>query len=281
MDFQERTKTRWIHYKYKARLVSKGYRQNKLLHFFDTYSPVTRITSIMLLIAIAALHNLEIHQMDIKTFLIGELEEEIYMEQPKGFVSPNHKQKVCKLVKFLYELKQSPKQWHWKLDKTILSNEFKINECDKCVHVKQTLKVYVIVCLYVDNMLIMANSHEIMINTKKMLTKHFEMKDLGVTDVTLGIKITIEKIIFFQSHYIESILKMYNVCEESVAEISIDTSLHLVKNMGECVSQLKYSQVIDNLMFITNCTRSDTVFSVNKLSTPSHNYWKALTRVLR
>ncbi|KAM1839706.1 hypothetical protein ACFX14_014506 [Malus domestica] len=73
--------------KYKARLVAKGYKQREGLDYFDTYSPVTRITSIHMLIAIAVIHNLEIHQMDVKTaFLNGELDEEIYMEQPEGFI---------------------------------------------------------------------------------------------------------------------------------------------------------------------------------------------------
>ena len=69
--------------KYKARLVVKGFRQKECLDYFDTYSPVTRITSIRMLIAIASLYNLEIHQMDVKPALLnGELEEEIYVEQP-------------------------------------------------------------------------------------------------------------------------------------------------------------------------------------------------------
>ena len=93
--------------KYKARLVIKGYRQREGLDYFDTYSPVTRITSIRMILAIAALRNLEIHQMDVKTaFLNRDLDEEIYMEQPKGFSSPGQEKKVCKLVKSLYGLKQ-------------------------------------------------------------------------------------------------------------------------------------------------------------------------------
>ena len=89
--------------KYKAHLVAKGFKQKEGYDFFDTYSPVTRITSIHVLIAIAALHNLEIHQMDVKTtFLNGELDEEIYMEQTEGFVVPGEEKKVCKLVKSLY-----------------------------------------------------------------------------------------------------------------------------------------------------------------------------------
>ena len=75
--------------KYKARLVVKGYKQREGLDYFDTYSPVTRITSIRMLIAIAAVYKLEIHQMDVKTaFLSGDLEEEIYLEQPEGFIVP-------------------------------------------------------------------------------------------------------------------------------------------------------------------------------------------------
>ena len=92
--------------KYKARLVAKGFRQRENVDFFDTYSPVTRITSIRVLIALASLHDLVVHQMDVKTaFLNGELEEEIYMDQPEGFVIHGQEHKVCKLDKSLYGLK--------------------------------------------------------------------------------------------------------------------------------------------------------------------------------
>ena len=94
--------------------------------------------------------------MDVKiAFLNGDLNEEIYMDQPKGFISLGQKKKVCRLVKSLYGLKQAPKQWHEKFDKVMTSNGFTINECDKCVYVKDTNNRYVIVCLYVDDMLIL------------------------------------------------------------------------------------------------------------------------------
>ena len=94
--------------------------------------------------AITALRNLEVHQMDVKTtFLNGDLEEEIYMEQPKGFIVPGQEKKVFKLVKSLYGLKQAPKKWHEKFDNTMITNGFRINECDKCVYIKDTENGYV------------------------------------------------------------------------------------------------------------------------------------------
>jgi hypothetical protein len=95
--------------KYKVRLVAKGYTQ-KEEDFFDTYSPVARMTTIRVLLSLAASYGLLVHQMDVKsTFLNGELDEEIYMEQPDGFVVKGQESKVCKLFKSLYGLKQAPK----------------------------------------------------------------------------------------------------------------------------------------------------------------------------
>nr|KAJ0195993.1 hypothetical protein LSAT_V11C700359310 [Lactuca sativa] len=90
--------------KYKARLVIQGFRQKEAIDFFDTYAPVAKMSTIRLLLALAAIHNLVIHQMDVKTaFLNGDLDEEIYMKQPEGFVMPGNEHKVCKLKKSLYD----------------------------------------------------------------------------------------------------------------------------------------------------------------------------------
>jgi hypothetical protein len=97
--------------KYKARLVVKSYTQKEGENFFDTYSPVARLTTIHVLLSLAPSHGLLVHQMDIKTaFLNGELEEKIYVTQSDEFVVKDQEDKVCKLMKSLYGLKQAPKQ---------------------------------------------------------------------------------------------------------------------------------------------------------------------------
>ncbi|GKF37352.1 zinc finger, CCHC-type containing protein, partial [Tanacetum coccineum] len=135
--FKRKMKVDGTIYKFKARLVIQGFRQKEGIDYFDTYAPFTRITTIRLLLALAAIHNLVIHQMDAKTaFLNGDLEEEVYMKQPEEIVMPGKEQKVCKLVKSLYGLKQAPKQWHQKFDEVVLSNSFLLNQSDKCVYSK-------------------------------------------------------------------------------------------------------------------------------------------------
>jgi hypothetical protein len=114
--------------KYKARLVTKGYTQKEGEDFFDTYSPVARMTTIRVLLPLAASYGLIVHQKDVKTtFLNGELDEEIYMDHPDGFVVRGEEQKVCKLLKSLYGLKQAPKQWHEKFDTTLTSAGYVVN----------------------------------------------------------------------------------------------------------------------------------------------------------
>ena len=131
------------------------------------------------------------------------------MRQPKGFVVPGQEHKICKLVKSLYGLKQAPKQWHKKLDKVVLKNGFHINDADKCVYIKFTADKGVIICLYVDDILIFGTNIEQVENTKGVLSQNFDMKDLGEADAILEIKITKvdNGLTLSQSHYIEKVLK--------------------------------------------------------------------------
>ena len=125
MGIQEKLRPDGTIEKYKARLVAKGYTQKEGEDYFDTYSQVVRLMTMRVLPSLAASHGLLVHQMDVKTtFLNGELEEEIYMDQPDGFIAKGQEGKVCKLLKSLYGLKQAPKLWHEKFVRTLTSVGF-------------------------------------------------------------------------------------------------------------------------------------------------------------
>ncbi|GJZ91758.1 zinc finger, CCHC-type containing protein [Tanacetum coccineum] len=273
--------------KFKARLVIQGFRQ-KEIRLFDT-NALSRISTIRLLIALAATHNLVIHQMDVKTaFLNGDLEEEIYMKQPEGFVMPGKEHKVCKLIKSLYGLKQAPKQWHHKFDEVVLSNGFVLNQSDKCVYCKfDESGKGVIICLYVDDMLIFGTDQTQVDKTKEFLSSNFSMKDMGEADVILGIRIKRENkgLAITQSHYIEKILKKFNCEGCGPVSTPMEAGIKLVPHMGKPVNQLEYSRAIGCLMYAMTSTRPDIAYAVGKLSrftsNPSNHHWEAIIRVFR
>ncbi|GKA07424.1 zinc finger, CCHC-type containing protein [Tanacetum coccineum] len=235
--------------KFKARLVIQGFKQKSGIYYFDTYAPVIRVSTIRLLIVVASIHSLIIHQMDVKrAFLNGELEEEVYMNQPLGFILPGNENKVCKLVKSLYELKQAPNKFH-------------------------ASGKGVIICLYVDDILIFGTGQVQVDLTKEFLSSRFSMKDIGEADIILGIRIKHESngIAISQSHYIENVLKKFNYSDCTPVSTPLDTCEKLMPNRGLAVSQLEYSRVIGCLMYAITCTRSDIAFAVGKLSRYTSN----------
>nr|GFA05921.1 zinc finger, CCHC-type [Tanacetum cinerariifolium] len=142
--------------------------------------------------------------------------------------------KMCKLIKSLYGLKHAPKQWHQKFDEVGLCNGYLLNQADKCVYVKfdETGKG-VIICIYVDDMLIFGTDQVLVDLTMEFLSSRFIMKDMGEADVILVIT-------------------------------PMDTSKKSIPNNGQAVSQLKYSRVIGCLMYDMTCTRPDIAFLVDQ-----------------
>lgn len=271
---------------FKARLVAKGFKQKEGVDYFDTYAPVARIASIRVLLALASINKLYVHQMDVKTaFLNGDLEEEVYMDQPEGFVLPGNEKKVCRLVKSLYGLKQAPKQWHEKFDNVILSNGFVHNDADKCIYSKFTDEYGVIICLYVDDMLIVGTNMKGIDETKKYLTSSFKMKDLNEVDMILGIKVRKNSggYSLSQTHYVDKIVSKFSDLNFKESNSPYDTSVKLEENSGRAIDQLKYASAIGSLMYAMHCTRPDIAFAVCKLSrytsNPGASHWKAIGRI--
>jgi hypothetical protein len=184
--------------------------------------------------------------MDVKTaFLNGEFEEEIYMDQPDGFVAKGHEGKVCKLLKSLCSLKQAPKQWCEKFDNTLTSTRFTVDEADKCVYYRYGGSNGVILCLYVDDILIFSNNVDVIKEVKDFLSNNFEIKDLGEADVILNIKLLREEenggVTLVQSHYVEKVLNRFGYDDYAPALTPYDPSVISRKNHRISRDQLRYS----------------------------------------
>ncbi|GJX24330.1 zinc finger, CCHC-type containing protein [Tanacetum coccineum] len=173
-------------------------------------------------------------------------------------------------------------------DEVVLSNGYLLNQADKCVYSKfdETGKG-VIICLYVDDMLIFGTYQVLVDLTKEFLSLKLSMKDIGEANVILGIRIKHEsnKIAISQSYYIEKVLKKFNYFDCTPVSTPMATSEKLIPNNGQAVSQLDYSRVIGCLMYVMTCTRPDIAFAVGKLSRYTSNYgtqhWQAIQRVLK
>ncbi|KAJ9536493.1 hypothetical protein OSB04_un000330 [Centaurea solstitialis] len=143
---------------FKARLVEKGFMQTHGIDYDETFSPVAMLKSIRILMAISAYFNYEIWQMDVKTaFLNGKLTEDVYIQQPEGFVDPKNPDKVCKLLKSIYGLEQASRSWNLHFDVRIKEFGFTKSEFEPCVYTKFSGSVVTFMVLYVDDILLIGN----------------------------------------------------------------------------------------------------------------------------
>jgi hypothetical protein len=191
------------------------------------------------------------------------------------------------LIKFLYGLKQAPKQWHEKFNTTLTSAGFIVNKANKCVYYQYGGGEGVISCLYVNDILIFGTSTRVIDEIKSFLLRCFDMKDLGLADVILNIKLikSEDEITLNQSHYAEKILSQFGFEECKISPTTYDASIKLHKFKGEGKDQLRYSQIIGSLMYLDDAMRPDIFHAVSTLSRFTSNlgddHWKALERVLR
>eukprot|EP00253_Pinus_taeda_P014092 PITA_14092 len=221
--------------RYKVRLVAKGFSRKVGIDFHEIFSPVVQIVSITIVLALVPFLDLELQQLDVKTaFLHGDLDEEIYMEQLEGFVQHRNEKFICRLKKSLYGLKQSPRQWYKKFDSFMLSQKYVRSEYDHCVYFKKFKNgIFIILVLYVDDMLLASKSIEEINRLKAQMARTFDMKDLGAARQILGM------------------------------EIFIDRSNDEEKDY---MSRIPYANVVGCLMYAMVCTRPDISHAVRVVS---------------
>ncbi|GJX05503.1 retrotransposon protein, putative, ty1-copia subclass [Tanacetum coccineum] len=295
--FKKKTDMDGAVYIFKARLVAKGFTQTYGVDYEETFSPVADIRAIRILIAIAAYYDYEIWQMDVKTaFLNGHLSEEVYMEQPEGFVNPKYPNHVCKLKRSIYGLKQASRQWNKRFDDEIKKFGFTQNPDEPCVYLKASGSYVAILILYVDDILLMGNNIPMLQDVKSYLGRSFAMKDLGEAAYILGIKIYRDRskrlIGLCQSAYIEKILKRFYMENSKRENDSMQEKLKLSKSQGastpaekQRMQNIPYASAVGSIMYAVRCTRPDVAFAQNMTSrfqqNPGEEHWTAVKNILK
>ncbi|RDX81335.1 hypothetical protein CR513_38003, partial [Mucuna pruriens] len=256
----------------KAWLVAKGYTQVYGLDYGDTFSPVAKITTIRLLLAMTAIRHWPLHQLDIKNaFLHGDLDEEIYMEQPLGFVAQWESGLVCKLRRSLYGLKQFPRAWFGKFSKVVQNFEMTRSEVDHSVfYCHSSSGKYVYLVVYVDDI---------------YLFNHFQTKDLGHLKYFLSIEVAKSKegIVISQRKYALDILQETSMSNCRPVDSPMDPNMKLMVKHGEPYSDPeRYRRLVGKLIYLT-ITNPDISFVVGVASqfmqAPCVDHWAAVLRI--
>ena len=275
--------------RYKARLVAKGYTQLEDLDFLDTFAPVAKLTTLRLLLAIAAANNWTLTQLDVNNaFLHGDLIEEVYMKPPPGLVLP-HSNRVCKLQRSLYGLRQAGRQWYAKLSSFLISNKYTISNANHSLFLKHSGSNTTALLVYVDDTVLTGNDKAEILHITNLLDQHFKIKNLGDLTYFLGLEVAHNSsgIHLSQRKYTIDLLHetgMQN-CSPMPTPMAHSSRLSITEGTplnGDEASA--YRRLIGRLIYLTN-TRPDIAFSVHNLSqfvsAPTNNHNQAAFRILR
>ncbi|KAJ9546944.1 hypothetical protein OSB04_019487 [Centaurea solstitialis] len=272
----------------KARFVAKGYSQQEGIDYDETFAPVARIEAIRIFLAYAAHKNIKVFQMDVKSaFLNGVLHEEVYIEQPEGFVDPDFPDHVCILDKALYGLKQAPRAWYETLTNHLLSKGFKRGTIDTTLFLKKEGDDLLLVQIYVDDILFGSTNPELCTNFSKIMETEFEMSMIGELNFFLGIQVkqNPDGIFINQSKYIKDMLKKFHMTDCSPIKTPMPTGNLLGPDLaGKSVDQKIYRSMIGSLLYLT-ATRPDIMFSTcfcaRFQANPKDSHLAAVKRILR
>jgi hypothetical protein len=274
--------------KHKAHLVAQGYVQQEGIDYDETFAPVARMETVRIFLSIASQLKLIVYQMDVKSaFLNGYLKEEVYVDQPKGFIIDGKEDKVYRLKKALYGLKQAPRAWYSRIDDYLHYHGFVKCSFESVVYKRVVGSDFIILCLYVDDLIFISTSFPLMEEFKEAMKSEFEMSDLGEMQYFLGMQIqqTTEGISICQAKYIEDMLKRFIMqnCKPVSTPLVVGSKLMKDDESPLCDATL-YRSLIGSLMYLTS-TRPDIMFVVSLVARfmhqPHESHWRAAKRILR
>jgi len=273
--------------KCKARLVAKGYSQREGVDYTEVYAPVARWDTIRSLLAVAAQQGWSVYQLDVKSaFLYGELKEEVYVDQPDGFVRVGEEDKVYKLRKALYGLKQAPRAWFSRIESYFKREGFQKSSYDHTLFFKKSESKILMVSLYVDDLLFTGNDELMCVEFKASMQKEFEMTDMGKMKFFLGVEVhqSEDGIHISQKKYAKEVLERFNMGNCNSVKNPIVPGTELLREGVRGTDATLYKQLVGSLMYLT-VTRPDLMFVVYLLSRfladPKEEHMMAAKRVLR